>query len=37
MLSAVVVALFLGVPHIKNKIMAKIHIRKRAKGGEENA
>lgn len=37
MLSAIVVALFLGVPHIKNKIMAKIHIRKRAKGGEENA
>jgi putative ABC transport system permease protein len=37
MLSAVVVALFLGVPHIKNKIMEKIHIRKRAKGGEKNA
>ena len=37
MLSAVVVALFLGVPHIKNKIMAKIHIRKRAKEVEENA
>lgn len=37
MLSAVVVALFLGVPHIKNKIMAKIHIRRRAKEVEKNA
>ena len=36
MLSAVVVALFLGVPNIKNKIISKIHT-KRAKGVKENA
>jgi putative ABC transport system permease protein len=36
MLSAVVVALFLGVPNIKNKIMSKSHT-KRAKGVKENA
>ena len=36
MLSAVVVALFLGVPNIKNKIMSKIHT-KRAKEVKENA
>lgn len=37
MLSAVVVALFLGVPHIKNKIMAKIHSTKRVKEAGKNA
>ena len=37
MLSAVVVALFLGVPNLKNKIVAKIHIKKQAKEVEENA
>ena len=37
MLSAVVVALFLGVPNLKNKLMAKIHIKKQAKEVEENA
>lgn len=37
MLSAVVVALFLGVPNIKNKIMSKLHTKKRAKEVEENA
>ena len=31
MLSAVVVAIFLGVPNIKNKIMAKIRLLKRSK------
>ena len=36
MLSAVVVALFLGVPNIKNKIMSKIHTKK-AKEVKENA
>ena len=36
MLSAVVVALFLGVPNIKNKIMSKIYTKK-AKGVKENA
>ncbi len=36
MLSAVVVALFLGVPNIKNKIMSKFHTRK-AKEVRENA
>lgn len=37
MLSAVVVALFLGVSHIKNKIMAKIHSTKRVKEVGKNA
>ena len=37
MLSAVVVALFLGVPHIKNKIMAKFHSTKRVKEVGKNA
>ncbi len=37
MLSAVVVALFLGVPNLKDKLMAKIHTKKQAKEVEENA
>ena len=37
MLSAVVVALFLGVPNLKNKLMSKLHTKKRAKEVEENA
>ncbi len=37
MLSAVVVALFLGVPNIKNKIMSKLHTKKHAKEETENA
>ncbi len=37
MLSAVVVALFLGIPNLKNKLMAKIHVKNQAKGVEENA
>lgn len=37
MLSAVVVAIFLGVPNIKNKLFAKLNRRKNAKGVAENA
>ena len=37
MLSAAVVAVFLGAPNLKNKIMAKIHAKKSAKEVEENA
>ena len=37
MLSAIVVALFLGAPNIKNKIMAKIRLMKRAKEVEDDA
>lgn len=37
MLSAVVVALFLGVPNLKNKIFSKHHSKKQAKEVEENA
>ena len=37
MLSAVVVALFLGVPNLKDKLMAKIHTKKNAKEVSENA
>ena len=37
MLSAVVVALFLGVPNLKNKIITKIRINKKSKEVEENA
>jgi putative ABC transport system permease protein len=37
MLSAVVVAIFLGVPNLKNKIMSKFHFKKSAKEVKENA
>lgn len=37
MLSAVVVALFLGVPNLKDKLMVKIHTKKNAKEVAENA
>ena len=37
MLSAVVVAIFLGVPNIKNKLFAKLNRRKNAKGVAGNA
>ena len=37
MLSAVVVALFLGVPNLKNKLMTKIRIRKHAREVKKNA
>ena len=37
MLSAVVVALFLGVPNLKDKLMAKIHTKKNAKEVADNA
>ncbi len=37
MLSAIVVALFLGVPNLKDKVMAKIHMKKKSKEVEENA
>jgi len=37
MLSAVVVALFLGLPNLKNKIFSKINIKKRAREVKENA
>lgn len=37
MLSAIVVAVFLGVPNLKNRIMAKFHIRKRTKEVEKDA
>lgn len=37
MLSAVVVALFLGVPNLKNKLMSKLHTKKHAKEETENA
>ena len=37
MLSAVVVALFLGVPNLKDKLMAKIHTTKNAKEVADNA
>lgn len=37
MLSAVVVALFLGVPNLKNKLFSKIHTKKSAKEVKENA
>lgn len=37
MLSAVVVALFLGVPNLKDKLMVKIHTKKNAKEVSENA
>ena len=37
MLSAVVVALFLGVPNLKNKIVAKIRIRNKSEEVKENA
>ena len=37
MLSAVVVALFLGIPNLKNKLMSKLHTNRHAKEVEENA
>ena len=37
MFSAIVVAIFLGAPNIKNKIMHKIRLMKRAKEVEEDA
>ena len=37
MLSAVVVAIFLGAPNLKNKLMSKLNTKKRAKGVKENA
>lgn len=37
MLSAAVVAIFLGAPNLKNKILAKIHTMKTTKGVGENA
>ena len=37
MLSAVVVALFLGVPNLKDKLMVKIHTKKNAKEVADNA
>ena len=37
MLSAVVVALFLGVPNLKDKLMVKVHTKKNAKEVAENA
>ena len=37
MLSAIVVALFLGVPNLKNKIFSNLQLKKQAKEVEENA
>lgn len=37
MLSAIVVALFLGIPNLKNKLFSKFNIRKKAKEVAENA
>ena len=37
MLSAVVVALFLGIPNLKNKLMSKLHTNRHAKEETENA
>ena len=37
MLSAAVVAVFLGAPNLKNKILTKLHTSKKAKEVKENA
>ena len=37
MLSAVVVALFLGVPHLKDKLIEKINVLRRKKGVKKDA